>query len=99
MLRAGSAGDWTDDVYAIWEDRSYESGRGGYGGYGANQWIRVQCSDGRIIEGPAYYTYGACNNDVPDRVAPPLRDPEQPDDSSSTGEPSRYGWRPPANFE
>lgn len=81
VLPYGEAGDWTDDVYAVWPDRSYG------GDYQAQQFIRVQCADGRVITGPAYYVYGACGqqNDVP----PLVKDPDQPGDSGSVKPPSR----------
>lgn len=81
VLPYGEAGDWTDDVYAVWPDRSYG------GDYQAQQFIRVECGDGRVISGPAYYVYGACARAD---EAPPLgREPEQPADSSGTQPPSR----------
>ena len=80
VLPYGEAGDWTDDVYAVWPDRSYG------GDYEASQFIRVQCADGRVIQGPAYYVYGACR---PTEVPPVTRDPEQPGDSSTVEPPSR----------
>ncbi len=81
VLPYGEAGDWTDDVYAVWPDRSYG------GDYQAEQFIRVQCADGRVLTGPAYYVYGACGlqNDVP----PLVRNPDQPGDSSAVRPPSR----------
>jgi hypothetical protein len=81
VLPYGEAGDWTDDVYAVWPDRSYG------GDYEAQQFIRVQCADGRVLTGPAYYVYGACGlrNDVP----PLVKNPDQPGDSSSVKPPSR----------
>lgn len=82
VLPYGAAGDWTDDVFVVWPDRSYDTGR-----YSARDWIRVQCSDGRVIQGPAYYVYGACAraNDVP-----PLRpEREEPSDSSAPQPPTR----------
>ncbi|HEV2148657.1 MAG TPA: hypothetical protein VGR37_14735, partial [Longimicrobiaceae bacterium] len=82
VLPYGARGDWTDDVYVIWPNRSYDTGN-----YRAEQWVRVRCDDGRVVEGPAYYVLGACAQ-APN--APPLRkDPEQPRDSSAVRPPTR----------
>jgi hypothetical protein len=80
VLPYGEAGDWTDDVYAVWPDRSYG------GDYEARQFIRVQCADGRVIQGPAYYVYGACGKQ---NEVPPVMNPDQPVDSSTVEPPSR----------
>ena len=79
VLPYGEAGDWTEDVYAVWPERSYG------GDYQAQQFIQVACPDGRVIQGPAYYVYGACAR--PDEVPPLVKDPEQPGDSSGTQPP------------
>jgi hypothetical protein len=86
VLPYGAAGDWTDDVYAVWPDRTYG------GDYRAEQWIRVQCADGRVIQGPAYYVYGSCA--AQDGIPPLVRDPEQPVDSSAVREPTRQRPEP-----
>ncbi len=82
VLPYGEAGDWSDDVYVVHPERSYG------GDYEAMQWIRVQCQDGRIIQGPAYYVYGGCalQNDVPPLAQEP--DPQRPD-SGAVKPPSR----------
>ncbi|HEX2187380.1 MAG TPA: hypothetical protein VHG51_00720, partial [Longimicrobiaceae bacterium] len=82
VLSYGAPGDWAEDVYTIWDDRGYDTG-----GYVARDWIRIQCADGRILEGPAYYIYGAC--DQGRGYAPPLRNPEQPSDSGAVKPPTR----------
>lgn len=81
VLPYGAAGDWTDDMFVVWPEQSYGSE------YPAEQWIRVQCEDGRIIQGPAYYVYGSCARQA--GVPPLVRDPEQPVDSSAVKEPAR----------
>lgn len=84
VLAYGAAGDWTEDVYAVWDNRVYDTES-----YAASQWVRVQCADGRIIEGPAYYVYGACDRE-PRNGVPPLREePGQPDDSTRAKPPTR----------
>ncbi|MEW5931537.1 MAG: hypothetical protein AB1941_29060 [Gemmatimonadota bacterium] len=86
VLPYGVAGDWTDDMFAVWPDRTYG------GDYQAEQWIRVQCADGRIIQGPAYYVYGSCAEQA--GIPPLVRDPEQPGDSSAVKEPTRQRPEP-----
>jgi hypothetical protein len=86
VLPYGAQGDWADDVYVIWPNRSYDTGN-----YPAEQWIRVRCDDGRVIEGPAYYVLGACAGP---QVPPLQRNPEQPRDSSSVRPPTRVRPEP-----
>lgn len=86
VLPYGAAGDWTDDMFVVWPEQSYGSD------YRAEQWIRVECADGRIIQGPAYYVYGSCAAQA--GIPPLVRDPEQPVDSSAVKEPTRQRPEP-----
>lgn len=88
VLPYGAAGDWAEDVYVVWDDRVSDTG-----GHPARQWIRVQCADGRVLEGPAYYVYGACQQ-APAHGVPPLREPEQPSDSAGAKPPARLRPEP-----
>lgn len=66
----GSHG-WTSDLYAVWPERRYRDR------VATLDWVRVRCTDGRIIEGPAYYVRGACDEAA--APVPPLRQgPETP---------------------
>lgn len=81
ILSFGAPGDWTEDVYVIWPEHTY-----GTGDYRAADWVRVQCGDGRVIEGPTFYVYGGCAHNP----APPVKgNPEQPDDSTAVKPPTR----------
>ncbi|MET0400012.1 MAG: hypothetical protein ABW277_24695 [Longimicrobiaceae bacterium] len=82
VLPYGEAGDWSDDVYVVYPERSYG------GDYEAMQWIRVQCPDGRNIQGPAYYVFGGCA--LQDDVPPLAQEPgQQNPDSGAVKPPSR----------
>ncbi|MBV9773834.1 MAG: hypothetical protein JO040_07785 [Gemmatimonadetes bacterium] len=87
ILPYGAGGDWADDVLTIYPDRSYDTDA-----FAASQWVRVQCDDGRVIEGPIFYAYGACGtrtrSSVPPRADNP-RQPAQPGDSTKVQEPTR----------
>lgn len=88
VLPYGASGEWADDVLTIFPDRSY-----GTETYAASEWVRVRCPDGRVIEGPIYYAYGACDSQrsrVPPRLDNPNpRPPAQPGDTSRVQEPTR----------
>lgn len=87
ILPYGARGDWADDVLTIWPERSYDTDT-----YAAAQWVRVVCPDGRVIEGPIYYTYGSCGTrrtDAPPVASAPGR-PTQPGDTAKVQVPTRH---------
>ncbi|HEX2095123.1 MAG TPA: hypothetical protein VHG28_22175 [Longimicrobiaceae bacterium] len=84
VLPFDEPGEWTDDLFVIWPEQYYDTR------YPAAQWLRVQCPDGRIVSGPAYYVLAACDAT---RNVPPLRtnprEPGQPGDTTQVQEPTR----------
>lgn len=92
VLPYGESANWTDDVYVIWPQQTYQTR------YASTQWVRMRCPDGRVLTGPAYYMLGAC-----DQGRPPTRTnpetPREPRDSTAGGEPTRRrpGEPEPAN--
>lgn len=75
-------GSWASDVYVVWPQPRYRDDLRDF------DWIRVQCPDGQIIEGPTYYVLGACRTQ---RDNPPTqqRPPSEPEPRDSVKVPGR----------
>jgi hypothetical protein len=83
VVPRGSGHEWASDVYVLWPQRRYR------GDVTAMDWVRVRCRDGRVIEGPSYYVFDACNTGS--RQVPPLA--QRPDTTTTGGDSAQVPTR------